>query len=143
MIDKNSNWKRNLLVIVTAVAATAATASAQEVKLRATIPFTFSIDRNVKLAPGEYIVARHGNFWSLRGEDAPQSAAFVRTIALEGRVSEKPSLTFNCVRSQCQIRAIHVGGSELGAEVLAPKLSKSDKEELAVVNIPLELNPGK
>ena len=38
-----NNWKRNLLVVVGAVAATAATASAQDGTLKATIPFAFSV----------------------------------------------------------------------------------------------------
>jgi hypothetical protein len=134
----NSNWKRNLLVIAAAVAATAATASAQETTLKATVPFAFSIDRSVNLAPGNYVVARQGDIWWFRSEDTAQSAAIVAQIRVPGQATEKPSLTFNCVRGHCQIRAIHAGAGAVGAEVPAPKLSKSDKEELAVVNVPLE-----
>ncbi len=141
-MSKNSNWKRNLLVVVTAVAATAATASAQDVTLKADVPFAFSIYRSVSLEAGSYTVARHGHVLRFRNEETGNAVAIVNAVGIQGKADEKPSLTFNCVRSRCQIRAIHVGGGEPGLEVPAPKLSKSDREELAVVNVPLEANPG-
>ena len=69
-------------------------------------------------------------------------AVAVHTVGRQGKAGEKPSLTFVCTGKRCQISAIHMGGEATGAEVPAPKLSKSDREELAVVNIPLELNRG-
>ena len=141
MSSKNSNWKRNLLVIAAGFAATGAIASAQEGTLKATVPFAFSINR-VTLEPGSYTVARNGHLVRFRSEQTGQSVAIVNAIGLQGKAGEQPSLTFDCVGRRCQIRAIHMGGVALGAEVPAPKLSKSDKEELAVVNIPLEPNRG-
>jgi hypothetical protein len=141
MNSKNSNWKRNLLVIVAAVAATAATSSAQDVTLKANIPFAFSIYQGANLAPGSYTVALNGHLLRIRSEETGQAVA-VNTFGRQGKAEEKPSLTFVCTGKRCQIRAIHMGGDALGAEVPAPKLSKSDKEELAVVNIPLEFNGG-
>jgi hypothetical protein len=142
MSSKNSNWKRNLLVIAAGFAATAATASAQEGTLKATVPFAFSINRSVTLEPGNYTVARNGHFLQFRSEETGQSVAIVNAIGLQGKADEQPSLTFDCVGRRCQIRAIHMGGGALGAEVSAPKLSKSDREELAVVNVPLQPNRG-
>jgi hypothetical protein len=133
------NWKRNLLLIAATVTATAATASAQDVTLKANVPFKFSINGSPNLAPGNYIVTRQGHIWRFRSEDSNQSVLLATAVALQDPANQDPSLTFNCVRSHCQIRAIHTGGSGVaGAEVPAPKLSKSDREELAVVNIPLE-----
>jgi hypothetical protein len=142
MISKNNNWKRNVMVIVAAVSATAATASAQEGTLKATVPFAFSVNRSLTLEPGNYTVARSGYFLQFHNEETGRSVAIVNAIGLQGKADEQPSLTFDCVGRHCQIRAIHMGGGALGAEVPAPKLSKSDQEELAVVNIPLEPNRG-
>jgi hypothetical protein len=141
MTSKNSNWKRNVLVIVAAVAATAATSSAQDVMLKANIPFAFSIYQRASLAPGSYTVALKGHLLRIRSEETGEAVA-VNTVGHEGKAAEKPSLTFVCTGKRCQLRAIHAGGDALGAEVPAPRLSKSDREELAVVNIPLELTQG-
>jgi hypothetical protein len=141
MSSKNGNWRRNVLVIVAAVAATAVASSAQDVTLKANIPFAFSIYQGANLAPGSYTVALNGHLLRIRSDETGKSLA-VNTFGHQGKVEEKPSLTFVCTGKRCQIRAIHVGGDGLGAEVPAPKLSKSDKEELAVVNIPLELSRG-
>lgn len=141
-MSSNSTWKRNVLVIVASVAATAATASAQEGTLKATVPFAFSINRSATLEPGSYTVARNGHVLQFRSEETGRSVAIVNAVGLQDKADEQPSLTFDCVGRRCQIRAIHMGGGELGAEVPAPRLSKSDKEELAVVNIPLEPNRG-
>jgi hypothetical protein len=140
-MSKNNNWKRNVLVIVAAVAATAATSSAQDVTLKANIPFAFSIYQGANLAPGSYTVALNGHVLRIRNEETGE-AVVANTFGHQGKAEEKPSLTFVCTGKRCQIRAIHVGGDALGAEVPAPKLSKSDREELAVVNIPLELSGG-
>jgi hypothetical protein len=137
MINKNSNWKWNLLVIAAGVAVSAVSASAQEATLTANVPFAFSINR-VILEPGSYDVARQGHVVWFRSEETGRAVALVNAIGTEGKADEKPSLTFDCVRSHCYIRAIHAGYGVSGAEVPAPKLSKSDKEELAVVNVPLE-----
>ena len=77
MRSNNSNWKWNLLVIGLAVAATSATASAQEVKLRATVPFAFSINHSANLPSGSYVVARHGDVSSIRSQETGQSVAIV------------------------------------------------------------------
>jgi hypothetical protein len=141
MSNQNSIWKRNLLAIAAAVTAFAATSSAQDVTLKATIPFAFSINRNANLAPGDYVVTRDRNVWQVSSKEAHRTVLLI-PIPAEGKANEKPSLTFACVNSHCQLRAIHAGGFELGAEIPAPKLSKSDAEELAFVNVPLESNRG-
>jgi hypothetical protein len=140
-MSKNSNWKWNLLLIATGVAAMAATTSAQEIALKANIPFAFSVYRGATLEPGSYTVALNGHLLRIRNEETGNAVA-VNTIGHQGKADEKPSLTFACAGERCQISAIHLGGDELGAEVPAPKLSKSDREELAVVNVPLEPNRG-
>jgi hypothetical protein len=142
MSNKTSTWKRNLLVIAAAVAASAATTSAQEIALKANIPFAFSVYRGASLEAGRYTVALKGHLLRIRNEQNGDAVVAVNSIGHWGKSGEKPSLTFECLRNQCQIRAIHMGQGELGAEVQGPKLSKSDKEELAVVNVPLEANRG-
>jgi hypothetical protein len=141
-MSKNSNWKWNLLLVAAAVAASATTASAQQATLKANIPFAFSINGSANLAPGSYIVTRQGHIWRFRGEDSNQSVLVASSVALQGQATEQPFLTFDCARTHCQIRAIHAGFGAVGAEMPAPKLSKSDKEELAVVSIPLQPNRG-
>jgi hypothetical protein len=138
MSNKNSSWKWNALVTAAVMAATAGTACAQEVTMRATVPFAFSVNRGATLAPGNYMVTRDRNVWRVQSQDRRQAAAIVNATGLQGQDAEKPSLTFACVGRHCQLRAIHAGGGALGAEVPAPKLSKSDAAELAVVNVPLE-----
>jgi hypothetical protein len=138
MNNKNSNWKWNALVFAAAVAATAGTACAQDVGMKATVPFAFSISRSASLAPGTYSVIRDGSVWRVRSAETHQSVMIANAVGIEGRASEKPSLSFDCVGKHCQLRAIHAGGGSLGAEVPAPKLSRSDRAEVAVVNVPLE-----
>lgn len=142
MRSNNSNWKWNLLVIGLAVAATSATASAQEVKLRATVPFAFSINHSADLPSGSYVVARHGDVWSIRSQETGQSVAIVNTVALPAQANGSPRLTFACVNSQCQVAAIHLGRYASGVQIAAPKLNKSEAGELAVVSVPLGPNPG-
>jgi hypothetical protein len=138
MNNKNSNWKWNAFVIAAAVAASAGTACAQDVVLKATVPFAFSINRSANLAPGNYIVTRDRNTWRVQSENTPQGVLIATTVGIEGKSADKPSLTFDCVGSHCQLRAIRMGGTQLGAEVPAPKLSKSDAAELVAVNVPLK-----
>jgi hypothetical protein len=142
MNNKNSNWKWNALVLAAAVAATAGTACAQDVAMKATVPFAFSINPGVNLAPGNYTVTRDRYTWQVQNEDTHQGVLIATAIGIEGKASEKPSLTFHCVNSHCQLRAIRMGGGALGAQVPVPKLSKSDAAELAVVNVQLEPNRG-
>jgi hypothetical protein len=131
----------NALAIAAGIAATTVAASAQETAMKAKVPFEFSINGGANLAAGDYIVTRDRNLWLVRSEETGH-AVIVRSIAYEGKDSEKPSLTFNCARERCQLRAIHAGRRALGAEIPQPRLSKSDAEEIAVVNIPLEPNRG-
>jgi hypothetical protein len=138
MSNQIRKWKWNLLLIAMAVAAGATTASAQQATLKASVPFAFSVNGSANLEPGNYIVTRQGQIWRFRSEDSNQSVLIATSVALQGRATEQPSLTFDCMRTHCQIRAIHAGFGAVGAEVPAPKLSKSDREELAVVNVPLE-----
>jgi hypothetical protein len=71
----------------------------------------------------------------------PKSVLIV-PIAVQGKADEKPSLTFQCVGHNCQLAAIHAGHGELGAIMPARRLSKSDREELAMVTVPLEISRG-
>ena len=137
MRSNNNNWKWNLLVIGLAVAATTATASAQEVKLKATVPFAFSINHSANLPSGSYVVARHGDVWSIRSEETGQSVAIVNTVALPAQANGSPRLTFACVDSHCQVAAIHLGRYASGAQIAAPKVNNSNPGELAVVSVPL------
>ncbi len=134
------NWKWNILLIATAVTA-GTTASAQEVTLMANIPFAFSVSGE-NLAPGNYVVSHQGPIWRFQSEDSKDSAFIARSAGLDDAANTQPSLTFNCVRSHCQVRAIHVGSGERGVELPPTKLSKSDAEELAVLSIPLKLKHG-
>jgi hypothetical protein len=137
MSNKN-NFRNYGFVIAAAVAATAGIASAQGVTMKATIPFTFSINRNANLAPGNYIVTRDRNVWLFRNEDTYQAVLIPSPVGLQGKADEKPSLTFECAGERCQLRAIRMGGGAVGAALPAPKLNKADAEELALVNVPLE-----
>ena len=141
MTTRNSTWKRNVLAIAAAVTAFAATSSAQDISLKATIPFAFSIYRGANLAPGDYVVVRDRSVWRISNQQAHRTVLVV-PIPAQGKANETPSLTFACVGNHCQLRAIHAGGAELGAEIPAPKLSKSDAQELAFVNVTLEANRG-
>ncbi len=136
MSTKN-NWKLNLMAIAAAVTAMTATASAQQTSLQATIPFAFSLSDGTHLGPGTYVIVHTDSVWRFRSYDSDQVASTVGYSALEDQASQNPSLTFVCLREKCQIRAIHPGGGARGAEMPAPKLSKSDKKELALVNVPL------
>jgi hypothetical protein len=139
MNKKNSNWKWNALVIAATVAAAAAPAAAQGVALKATIPFAFSINKAVaNLAPGNYVVSRDQYVWRFRNEDTNQSVAIVNLSGRQGKADEQPSLTFECLGNNCRLRAIHVGGDELGADVPAPQRSVSDRAEIALVSVTLK-----
>lgn len=128
-----SNWKWNVFAIAVGIAVTTITASAQDAALKAKVPFEFSVNGGANLAAGNYIVTRDRNLWVIRSADTGHGV-IVRSIAYEGKDSEKPSLTFNCRRDNCQLRTIHAGGRALGAELPAKAVSKSDATELAVVN---------
>ena len=142
MNNKNSNWKWTAVLIAAATAAAAVPASAQDVTLNAIIPFAFSIGKNVKLGPGKYVVTREHNVWRFQSEDRHDIAAMVNFSGLRAKAEDHPALTFECLGKHCQLRTIQVGGGELGAQVSAPKLTKSDAQEVAVVQVPLELNKG-
>ena len=137
-MKNTSKW--NVLAIAAAMAATAVTGSAQGTTMRARVPFEFSINGGAPQAAGSYVVSRDRDLWLVRSEVTGHAVIF-RSIAYEGKKSETPSLTFNCVRGHCQLRTIHAGGRELGAELPAPR-NKSDAAELAVVTIPLESKRG-
>lgn len=136
-----NTWKWNVLAIAAAIAVTTVAASAQETRLKANVPFEFSINGGANQPAGNYFVTRDRNLWLIRSEDTGR-AVIIRSIAYEGKAYEESSLTFNCVRQHCQLHVIRVGGRALGAELPAPRLSKSDAAEVAVVTIPLESNRG-
>lgn len=138
MSKKNSNWKWNAFVIAAAVAAAAAPASAQNVTLKATIPFAFSINRQASLAPGNYVVTHDRDVWRFRSEDTNKSVAIVNFSGHQGQAAEQPSLTFECLGANCELRAIRAGGGDLGAEVPAPRVSNPDKIALSLVSVALK-----
>jgi hypothetical protein len=138
MNNKNSNWKWNALVIAAAVAAAAAPASAQGLTVKAVIPFTFSINKGADLAPGNYVVTRDRSVWRFRSADTGQTVEIVNASGLQGQAAEQPALTFDCAATHCQLRAIHVGGGALGAEIPAPQPSNSDRAELGLVSVSLK-----
>src|ERR1700722_345755 len=138
MNKKNSNSKWNAFAIVAAVAAVAVPASAQEITLRATIPFEFSINKDANLAPGKYVVTHDQSAWRFRSEETNKTVMIVNTSGLQGKGEDKPALTFDCLGTHCQLRAIHTGNGNLGAEVPAPALSPSDKAELGLVSVALK-----
>jgi hypothetical protein len=138
MSKKNSNWKWNAFVIAAVVAAAAVPASAQDAMLEATIPFAFSINKGVDLAPGNYIVTRDQGVWRFRNAVTLENAGFVNVVGRPGQAAEEPALTFECVRAHCQLHDIRVGGTELGAEVLAPRVSKADRAEVALLSVALK-----
>jgi hypothetical protein len=138
MNNKNRNWKWNALAIAATVAAAAAPAFAQSVTMRATIPFAFSVNKGANLAPGNYIVTRDQNVWTVRNEGTRKSVAIVNYSGLQGQTAEQPALTFYCLATHCQLQAIHTGYGALGAEVTAPQPSNSDKAELGLVSVALK-----
>jgi hypothetical protein len=135
-----SNWKWNFLAAAIALAAATATASAQDVSLAVNVPFTFSINRNANLAAGNYILSRQLGVWRFTSEDFSETVPVLNYVGINDKGYRDPTLSFACVHSHCQLRAIHLGDGRRGVEVPAPKLSKSDREELAIVNVPLKQN---
>lgn len=138
MSNKNSNWKWNAVAIAAAVAAAAAPAFAQNVTMRATVPFAFSVNKGANLSPGNYIVTHDQNVWTVRNESTRKAVSFVNYSGLQSQAAEQPALTFDCLATHCQLRAIHTGGGTLGAEVPAPRPSNSDKAELGLVSVSLK-----
>lgn len=135
-----SNWKWNFLAAAVALAAVTATASAQDISLAVNVPFTFSINTSANLATGNYILSRHAGVWRFTSADFSETVPIVNYVGINDESYQHPTLTFACVRSHCQLRAIHLGYGQRGVEVPAPNLSKSDREELAVVNVPIKQN---
>lgn len=138
MSNKNSNCKWNVVAIAAAMASAASLVSAQDITMKATIPFAFSIDRDTHLAAGNYVVTRDRNVWWFRSESTLKKVQISNASGLEGQTGEEPSLTFNCLGTHCQLKAIRMGGSALGAEIPAPQLSKSELAELGAVNVSLK-----
>jgi hypothetical protein len=141
MSNKNSNWKQYAFAMTAGLVATIATASAQGVTMKAAIPFAFSINRNANLPAGNYVVTRDRSSWVFRSEDTHQAVLIATAIQRTGQYAEKPSLIFDCVGEHCQLRAIHMGGGGLGADLPAPKLNRSGFEKLTVLSVDLE--PGR
>jgi hypothetical protein len=138
MNNKNRNWKWNALAIAATVAAAAAPALAQNVTMRATIPFAFSVNKSANLAPGSYIVTHDQNVWTVRNESTREAVAIVNYSGLQGQIAEQAALTFDCLATHCQLRAIHTGNGALGAEVLEPQPGNSDKAKLRLVSVALK-----
>jgi hypothetical protein len=138
MYNKNNNWKCNLVAIALTVAAAAAPVFAQGITLRASVPFAFSINREA-LAPGTYVVTYDKSVWTVRNESTRKAVAIVNYSGRQGQRTEDPALTFNCFAEHCQLRAIHLGGRTLGAEVPAPQPFGADRSELRLVSV--ALNP--
>jgi hypothetical protein len=106
--------------------------------MRATIPFAFSVNRGANLAAGNYIVTHEQNVWTVRNESTRKSVAIVNYSGLQGQIAEQPALTFDCLATHCQLRAIHTGNGALGAEVIAPQPSNSDKAQPGLVSVSLK-----
>ena len=100
--------------------------------------FVFSVNKGVDLAAGNYIVTHDQTKWTVRNADTRQAVEIVNSVGLEGKTAEQPALTFDCLATHCQLRAIRMGGGTLGAEVPAPKQSNSDKAALGFVTVGLK-----
>jgi hypothetical protein len=137
MNNKNRNWKWNALAIAATVAAAATPALAEDLTMRATIPFTFSVNKGVDMAAGNYIVTHEQNVWTVRNADTRKAVEIANSVGLQGKAAEPAALTFDCLATHCQLRAIHMGGGSLGAEVPAPH-SNSDKADLGFVTVGLK-----
>lgn len=136
------NWKRNFLATAVVLAATTATASAQDISLKVSVPFGFSINRNVNLAAGKYTLSRHAGLWRLTSADFSKTVPIVNYVGIRDSGYDNPTLTFVCVSTQCELQAIHLADGRNGVEVAAPRLSKSEQEQVAVVNVPIKSSHG-
>jgi hypothetical protein len=135
-----SNWKWNFFAVAVALTAATATASAQDISLPVNVPFTFSINTSANLAAGNYILSRHAGVWRFTSADFSESVPILNYVGTNDEGYRNPTLSFACVHSHCQLHAIHLADGRPGVEVPGPKLSKSDREELAVVNVTLKQN---
>ena len=132
---KSRNLKLLTLVATLAIAAT--TASAQ-VPLRATIPFSFEVTGHYALPAGNYVVNRNGNVWTFTNQEKHSGALAQATAPTESRLTDSAKLKFECRADTCTLREIQTGGGEIGGYWAAPRLSKSDAQELArLVIVPL------
>jgi hypothetical protein len=131
----NSNWK-NFLAIAVVVAGAGATASSQSLGVRVNVPFNFSVNDRANLPSGNYTLSQNAGVWRMTSEDYRTTVPIVNSVGIRDAGYQDFTLTFSCARVQCQLEAIHPGNGRYGVEVPAPHRSKSDREELAVVNVP-------
>jgi hypothetical protein len=131
----NSNWK-NFLAIAVVVAGAAATASSQSLGVRVNVPFNFSVNDRANLPSGNYILSQNQGVWRMTSEDYRTTVPIVNYVGIRDSGYQDFTLTFACAHSQCQLQAIHPANGRYGVEVPAPHRSKSDREELAVINVP-------
>ena len=141
-INMVSNWKRNFLAAAVVLAATTATASAQDISLKVNVPFSFSINQSASLTAGNYILARHANVWRFTSADYSHNVPIVNYVTNDHDGGyTNPTLTFVCAGSECELHAIHLADGRNGVEVPGRDLSKS-AGELAVVNVPVGAGHG-
>jgi hypothetical protein len=131
----NSNWK-NFLAIAVVAAGAAATASSQNLGVRVNVPFNFSVNDQANLPSGSYILSQNQGVWRMTSEDFRHTVAIVNSVGIRDAGYRDFTVTFACERAQCQLQAIHPANGRYGVEVPAPHRSKSDREELALVNVP-------
>jgi hypothetical protein len=129
----SSNW-RNFLAIAVVFAGASAVASAQNWGVRVNVPFTFSVNDQANLAPGNYTLSQHQGVWRLTSEDYRTTVPIINYVGIRDARYREFTLTFACLHSQCQLQAIHPANGSNGIEVPA-HFSKSDREELALVNV--------
>jgi hypothetical protein len=137
----NYNTWKNILAATAILAATVSLAPAQEITLRANVPFEFSVNHASNLAPGKYTVTRDRNTWLISNRGYKRTV-LVLPRPVQGARDEAPALVFQCVGHNCQLQAIRAGNGELGGIVPTPKLSKSDRAEIATITVPLEIGRG-
>lgn len=138
----SSNWTRTFWAAAIVVAATTATASAQNVSLKVDVPFSFSINHNANLTAGTYTVVRDGRVWRFTSADSSHNVPIVNYIAdVHDSGYAKPTFTFVCAGTECELHAIHLADGRDGVEVPGRDLSKSHGE-LAVVDVPVNSTHG-
>ncbi len=131
----SSNWK-NFLAIAVVAAGAAATASSQSLGVRVNVPFNFSVNNRANLPSGNYVISQNQGIWRMTSEDYRTTVPIVNYVGIRDAGYQAFTLSFACARAECQLEAIHPGNGRYGVEVPAPHRSKSDREELAVINVP-------
>jgi hypothetical protein len=123
-----------LTTLAAAVAIAAGTASAQDVTLKASVPFSYTVQTGKVMPAGEYTLKHDVGTWRIQGDSA---AVVPFAISKQSKTSDTPKLVFECRGHNCALRQIQVGRGEVGAYWPARK-NKSDAAETArLVVVPL------